>query len=213
MSHRCSHLLLLTALLFATAVALVASPLPPNVVASTSPNGRFLILTQREFDSLDPDAVRRVVRTTYQVLDREPFLNAKDRLTAAVPFWSETASSWRIALDGADGRQLFWPLISDDGQTVVLVGITPGSFGQSVLRIYKKRQFTGTLVRAFMLADLWTPEHRSPDSMSIETDATPKWFSGGSLAFSPDSHFLLYHTQWSETLQIRLSDGQVTRAH
>jgi hypothetical protein len=196
-----------------TPARLVASALPPNVRASSSTNGRFLVLTEREYDNPDPQAVRRIVRTTYHVIEAETFVNNKDRLNTPAPFWSESALSWQVAPEGDDGMRVFWPLISNDGQSLVLVGITEAVPGGAVLKIYRKKMFEGTLVRSFQITDLWTANEVDPDKKGIfmVTDATPKWFAGGLLAFSPDDQALIYRTQWNDRVSIRLADGVISR--
>jgi len=192
---------------------LIASPLPPNVRASRSTNGRFLVLTEREYDNPNPHAVRKIVRTTYQVLETETFINSKDRLYTPAPLWSDSALSWQITPDEKDGIRIFWPLISNDGQSLVLVGVMPAFPGSEVLRIYRKKIYEGNLVRSFQLADLWTESEINPGGKKIfmVTDATPQWFAGGSLAFSSDDQMLIYRTQWGDQLKIRLSDGVTSR--
>ena len=189
-----------------------ASPLPPNVMASRSANGRFLVLTQRELDSSDQNGGRRIIRTAYQVYESEPFSNTKDRLSAPVPFWSDSAFSWRLTLEGHEGRRVFWPMISDDGNTLVLVAVTVPMRGEPVLQIYRKQNHAGVLIRTLEISDLWTSSEidPQPNSVVMFTDASPEWFSGGSLAFATDNQSLLYRTQWNDHLQIRLSDGSVS---
>jgi len=196
-----------------TSAKLVASALPPNVRASRSTNGRFLVLTEREYDNPDPHAVRRIVRATYQVLESDTFINSKDRLTTPAPFWSESALSWQVSPEGNDGRRVFWPLISNDGQSLVLVGLTAAVPGGAVLKIYRKKMFEGSLVRSLQITDLWTAKEVDPDGKGIfmVTDATPNWFAGGFLAFSPDDQTLIYCTQWNDRVSIRLADGAISR--
>jgi hypothetical protein len=213
MSRCCLATMLLVLLLSITSAKLVASALPPNVRASRSTNGRFLVLTETEYDNPDPRAVRRIVRTTYQVMEAEMFINRKDRLVTPAPFWSESALSWQITPEGNDGVRVFWPLVSNDGQSLVLVGITAAVPGGAVLKIYRKKMFEGSLVRSFQITDLWTANEVDPHGKRIftVTDATPEWFAGGFLAFSPDDQTLIYRTQWNDRVSIRLADGMISR--
>lgn len=192
---------------------LFASALPPNVRASRSPNGKFLVLTKRECDNPNSQATRRIVRTTYQVMEAETFINSKDRLNTPAPLWSESALSWQITPEGNDGTRVFWPLISNDGQFLVLVGITAAVPGGAVLKIYRKKMFKGSLVRSFQITDLWTANEVDPDGKGIfkVTEATPEWFAGGFVAFSPDDQTLIYRTQWNDRMNIRLADGEISR--
>lgn len=197
-----------------TLMKLGASPLPPNVRASLSTNGRFLVLTEREYDNPDSHVVRRIVRTTYQVMEAETFINnSRDRLNTPATFWSDSAFSWQVAPEGNDAIRPFWPLISNDGQSLVLVAITAAVPGVPVLEIYRKKTFEGSLVRSFQITDLWSANEVDPDGKGIfmVTDATPKWFAGGFLEFSPDNRALTYRTQWNDRVSIRLADGVISR--
>lgn|GEM_PF-6275229 len=102
----------------------VASPPPPDVRASLSANGRFLVLTEREYDNPDPHGVRRIVRTTYQVMEADTFIhNSRDRLRTPATFWSESSPlSWQVTPEGNDGIRVFWPLISNDGSLLSSLG-------------------------------------------------------------------------------------------
>jgi hypothetical protein len=194
-----------------TSVKLVASPPPPIVRASSSTNGRFLVLIELEYDNPDPHAVRRIVWTTYRVTEAEDSINGKDRLPAPAPLWSESALTWQVTSQGNDG--IFWPLISNDGQSLILVGVTAAVPGGTVLKIYRKNMFEGSLVRSFQITDLWTANEVDPGGKGIfiVTDATPEWFAGGSLAFSLDDQTLIYCTPWNDLLSIRLVDGVISR--
>lgn len=185
---------------------------PPVVRASRSTNGRFLVVTEREYDNPDLRQVRRIVRTTYRVMEAESFSNNnQDRLSTPAPLWSESALSWQVTPEGNDG--IFWPLISNDGQSLVLVGVTAAAPGRTVLKIYRKNMFEGKLVRSFQITELWTVKEVDPDRKGVflVTDATPEWFAGGFLAFSPDDQRLIYRTQWKDRLSIRLVDGVISR--
>jgi hypothetical protein len=137
-------ILLLTVSVLSDSTAKIdASPLPPNVAASTSTNGRFLVVSERQYDNPNPHVVRRILRTTYHVMEMEAFLNGKDRLSIPARFWSE---SWEVTLDGVGG---FWPLISNDGESLVLVGVTVADPRATALTIYRKALPEGTLIRVF----------------------------------------------------------------
>ncbi len=171
---------------------LAASAPPPNVVASSSMNGRFLVVARMESAANEAQAaVRRIVRTSYEVFEAEPFINSKDRLSTPTRFWSDSAMSWRVALEGGETP---WPMVSDDGTYLVLVSVTVGFPGQVVLRIYRKEGREGHLVKDFQLSDLWTTAEVNsrgvvvgPEGKRVfaATDATPEWFAGGSLALAP----------------------------
>jgi hypothetical protein len=181
------------------------------VTASISTNGRFLVVTERQYDNPDPHFVRRILRTTYRVIETEAFLNSKDRLSTPVRFWSDR---WQVTLEGNDDIRIFWPLISNNGESLVLVGVTwAGPGATTALKIYRKALPEGTLVRSVPITDLWTSRELDPDGRGavMFTDASPEWFAGGSLAFSTDDRKLLYSTQWGDCLSIALADGAVSR--
>jgi hypothetical protein len=146
-------------------------------------------------------------------MESETFINGKDRLTTPASFWSESALSWQVSPEGNDGIRVFWPLISNDGQSLVLVGLTAAVPGGAVLKIYRKKIFEGSLVRSLQITDLWTAKEVDPDGRGsfTVTDATPNWFAGGFLAFSPDNQSLIYRTQWNDRVSIRLADGAISR--
>jgi hypothetical protein len=193
-----------------TSAKLDASPLAPNVTASLSTNGRFLVVTERQYDNPDPHVVRRILRTTYRVMETEAFLNSKDRLSSPARFWSDR---WQVTIDGNDGSRVFWPLISNDGESLVLIGVTWASPGTTALKIYRKAIPEGILIRSVPITDLWTSGRLDPEGRGVVkfTDASPEWFAGGSLAFSQDDRMLLYSTQWGDCLSIALADGAVSR--
>jgi hypothetical protein len=146
-------------------------------------------------------------------MEAENFMNNQDRLTTPNRFWSESTLSWQVAPEENDGMRVFWPLISNDGQSLVLVGVTEAVPGGAVLKIYRKKMFEGILVRSFQITDLWTANEVDPDGKGIfrVTDATPEWFAGGFLAFSPDDQALVYRTQWNDRVSIRLANGVISR--
>jgi len=103
------------------------------------------------------------------------------------------------------------PLISDDGQTLVLVGagaaMKPGD--QDVLWIYKKQGNSGRLVRALALSDVWTPGEIESEAVESDMGETPMWYTGGSLGFSADDRVLVYHSRWNNNVNINLADGSI----
>jgi hypothetical protein len=66
--------------------------LAPMVRASQSANGKFLVVTECEYDSPNRQVPRKLVRSTYRVLQVEPFINADYRLDGATTFWSDSDS-------------------------------------------------------------------------------------------------------------------------
>lgn len=204
---RRTYLIALTIICLTIPFKTFASPPPPVVRASISKNGRFLVVTEWEFENPN-DQIRRIKRTTYTVMEIESFINNKDRLNAPVPFWSER---WHVTLDTWN----FWPMISDDGHSLILIGVTFPFGNQSVLKIYRAKNCCETeLVRDYKIADLWSKERvdSAGGKYHVFTDASPQWFSGGTFTFSEDGKSLIYRNQWNEVLQIKLADGAITRS-
>ena len=209
---RClAELLIFLCLPFASTPLRASAP-PPTVLASTSSNGHFLVVAERQFDSPDETIPRKILRTTYRVLETEQFINSKDHLVSAVPFYSASAFSWKVTLEGYGSSQ-FWPMVSDDGHSLVLVAVTPAVPKLPVMQTYRQEQFDAKLVRALHITDLWTPAQIDPAGKSLFniTDATPQWFSGGSLNISPNNQDLIYRTQWGDVLLIDLATGAIRR--
>ncbi len=203
-----SALLLALAIVPLTVRSSSASPLPPSVSASQSANKQWLVVRNEGICPADSCSAQGALRTTYRVLNREPFLNGKDRLDASVPFWSEV---WTVSLSGVGSGQS-WPLRSDDGKSLVLVSVVIPAPDASVLAIYRERAAHGELVRAIKLSDLWTPRQIDPkgDGIVMDKGYTPQWFAGGHFAFSADASTLIYRDQWSSTKFINLRDGTIT---
>jgi hypothetical protein len=195
----------------AVPLTVCGSALAPMVRASQSANGKFLVVTEWEYDSPNREVPRKLVSSTYRVLQVEPFINDKDRLDGATTFWSD--SDWEVS---REGRDLYWPLVSSNGQYLILVRVTPPLPGPPVMLIYH-REFSGgvikgVLVRQISITDLWSERELDPDGTGSfgAFDSTPKWFSGGSLRFSSDDVSIIYRTQWNDVLNIHLADGIIT---
>ncbi len=215
MLHR-SHFFLLALLLFVLPLhqRAAASALPPNIQASRSPNGRFLVLTDNQYDSPDETAVRHILQTTYRVFQLEPFINSKDHLVASVPFWSDGALGWSVTMRAGDEHfGYYWPMVNDDGLSLTLVSVTWPILKSPVLLTYHQSGFRkAQLVRAFTIADLWN-DHETQlagNRMTMATDSSPLWFAGGSFDYSLDGHALLYRNQWGRSVRIDLTTGVLT---
>jgi hypothetical protein len=110
---------------------------------------------------------------------------------------------------------VFLPLISDHGQTLVLVGVGSAmKFGdQKVMWIYRQQGNSAKLVRAVPLSDVWTHEEIESDAVVGDMGELPMWYTGGSLEFSPDDRVLLYRSRWNDRVKIKLADGSTTFEH
>ncbi len=200
----------------------LASPLPPNVRASQSANGRFLVVSYPEYGPLptlggklpDATAPQTMESNTYEIFMAEAFVNNTSRLSGGVTFWSDSALSWSIKLEREQLSTSGWPILSNDGRTLVLVATAPPLPGSPVLSIYKMSGFRqGALLRNYQIDDLWTSHEIDPErkDMVMATDATPSWFAGSTFSFSPNCGELVYTNKWHETLSISLSDGNILR--
>lgn len=193
------------------AFALHASPLPPDVKAATSANGRFLVVAEYKYENPDVP-IGRIAYVTYSVLEREEFINAKDKPGSSSTYWSESAESWSFTLSFKQSGSA-WPLISNDGKHVILFAVVPPVGGeQQVLSLYEKKNFKGLMIRSYKLKELWSPIQIDPSGKGIVmvTDATPEWFAGSMFDISTDDRKLIYKTRWGNTMQIDLHDGAVT---
>lgn len=201
--------LFLSVLMVSTAFSLPArgSAGAPLIRASQSANGKFLVVMELELRNS-----HEIIRSNYRILQVETFINAKDRLDSSGVFWTDTP--WTVTVEGGGA---FYPLISNDGQYLVLLRLAPPfPDSQPVLEIYHREFSAGTLktiaVRQIAISDLWTPREINPDGagLFIQTGATPQWFAGGSFNFTDDDENLTYRTQWNDVLTIRLVDGTIT---
>jgi hypothetical protein len=204
--------LVVLALEFMMCGSLSAGPLLPNVRASSSPNGRFLVLVEATYDK--PGAIVKMpVQTRYEVVEAERFTNEGDRLNAPVTFWSDSARSWTVTQSGVEMKEMFWPIVSNDGQFLVLVGLGPVFSNTTALEIYRQNCHTrqdvancqeGKLVRGYTIGELGGGTERSV------MGGLPQWFAGGSMGFSADDKVLVVRAD-AIRVRIRLVDGAVLR--
>ena len=192
--------------------SLGSAPLLPNVRASSSPNGRFLVLVEDTYDK--PGAVAKIpAQTRYEIVETEGFINEGDRLNASATFWSDSALSWTVTQSRAEAKETFWPIVSNDSRFLVLVGVGPAFSNATALEIYRKNCQTrqeltdcqeGNLVRAYTVGELGGGTERSV------MDGSPQWFAGGTLSFSADGTMLVVRAD-AIRVRIRLVDGAVLR--
>lgn len=193
------------------APAVSASAPPPLILAAQSANGQWLVTVNHELGPAENAAGGRTIRsTTFSIVHREPFINSsRDLLRAPGALWSER---WLLTLPAAESAAPpRWPILSDDGRTLVLVTVTAPFPDLPVLAIYRENQKAGEvnhgeLVRSYSLQNLWPADRIRPQ---IDMGYTPQWFAGGEFLFSADNQNLLYRTPWGNTIVIRLSDGVI----
>jgi len=211
-SARTFLLLAVTLCIAVTGAEVFASEPPHDVPASVSQNGRFLVVSEHKTKPSGAGIGRTLVSTTYRIMDTERFAHKNHTLSVPTHFWSD---SWQVTVPWQNDLRECWPIISDDGKTLILIAAKWPWMGQ-IMRIYRKTDYhPAELVRSFMITDLWTPQEVDPSGTGKYswTDATPLWFAGGSFVFSDDSLKLTYRNQWQEEIEINLSDGAITRKH
>lgn len=199
--------------------ALVGQP-HSCVEGSSSSNGSFLVVMNTQLDPLQPDegVVRRVRGVSFEIFAKEKFINAGGRLTAPGTYFSDGAQ-WGVALDSRNETDTPFtsscplPLVTDDGEFLILLAQTPDpSIDWVVLRIYrwdrmsKATPHQGRLVAEIPLKKFYIPLLESPCC----TDESPMWFAGGSFDFSPDDRQLTYMSKYGNAVRINLSDGSVS---
>jgi hypothetical protein len=204
--------LLVTILVPSSIVAAQGPKWFPPLVAASSANGAFLVVWEYETTSPKAGVIPSIKKATYHVFAKERF--PQDRFISPGTFWSRTAPSWGVTLQGPDSAGMPWlPLVTNDGDFLVLVaGISALNGNLVVLRIYQKRPpQDGVLVATHQLRDLWPPDQVVLADQPRLVDAEPMWFDGGSFEFSPDNQQLIYKTRWGNTVRVNLSDGKVSK--
>lgn len=194
----------------------VAGQLFPCVKAASSNNGKFLVLTDAQLKQ-GPGNTVTVQRFVLQVFPKEMFINAKDQLSAQGVYWTDWVQ-WSVILQGdqvLDGPGCALPMITDDGEFLILVHTGTSFKNDQALRIYRRRDHTGdpvrpgpdhgVFIRAITLKELWPPE-RLQQSWD---DESPQWFAGGTFQFSSDCKQLIHKTRWGDTIHVNLQDGSI----
>jgi len=202
------------------ALPAVAGPLFPCVKAVSSKNGNFLVLID-----VQPEPGQGNAQTVLlQVFPKENFINTKDRLAAPASYWTDWMR-WSVMLDAHriqnEPQPCPLPLITDDGEFLVLLRVGPAFSGEgAVLQIYRRRDHLGDPVRegpdhgvfikSIALKGIWPPDKFGANTAAWD-DETPQWFAGGTFEFSSDCRQLTHKTRWGNTVRINLEDGSVSR--
>lgn len=203
-----------------------ASPLFPCPSVASSEKGNFLAVIEYQYEPPDSEIVRKIMsaqsgppqtiqvirQTTIQVYSRETFINAKDRMTSPVRFWGGW-NRWNVVLDAHNDRDRYFtgfcplPLISDDGEFLVVLNARPVFDSEPALRIYRKILLgQGVRVREIPLKEIWPADKLGNH---VWLDSTPAWFAGGTFEFSQDSKELIHTTRFGNTVRIGMADGVV----
>jgi hypothetical protein len=195
------------ALMFAFCFYAFAGPPFPMIRASSSSNGKFLVIAEYQFEN-PAETIKRISKITYHVDHIQEFINRM--FTTPVAYWSD---SWNIDLawpNEASGGLL--PYISDDGEVLVFISVTPPiSETIEVMRIYRKDENHATMLKAYQLKDIWPPEEIKAHKILNFNDGRPLWFEKGSFGFSSDNRQFIYKTPWGETVSINLMNGSASR--
>jgi hypothetical protein len=203
-------------LCFAYGAQASAEPLLPCVKAVSSSKGNFFVLTELQLQPLTQNS-SRVQRVFLEVFPKETFDNEK--FTAPATYWTDWLR-WSVVLDGdrlQDDPGCPLPLISDDGEFLVLLHMGATLDDTPVLQIYRRRDHLGDPVRkgpdhgifikAIALKQIWPQSKLGATAL---TDGTPEWFAGGTFDFSSDYRTLIHKTRWGNTVTINLEDGSVS---
>jgi hypothetical protein len=187
-----------------------ASPGTPIIRAATSNNGQFLVISTLKLVSAREGGGQMILGETFEINALETFASTKGRLTAPNKYWVDSWNSWKIEVPRQYGLTAPWPIISDDGSTLVLVGVSPPVSGATLLAIYKKRKKEGELLRSYTGDDLWSlkPGEKRMDAIF---DSTPEWFDDGEFSFSNNGEMLLYTDKERGVIRISLKDGTVLK--
>jgi hypothetical protein len=193
---------------------LSASPLFPGVIASRSANGSFLVIVRLHFK--DPNATSGAVTgATFEIAQIEPAISQTYGLRSSSTFYNDLSyTSWQVTVTGALSS-LHLPIVSDDGQSLLLLAVATPDPALPVLTIYRKHDHQGSLDHAYSLTELWTEQELYPQgrdgTLFGDFGSNPKWFAADSFQFTPDNQTLLYTTKWSDRLALNLTNGSISR--
>ncbi len=183
-----------------------AGPLFPCVTAVSSKNGNFIAI---------------VDGNKLNVVEKEQFINAGHRLNSSATFWSG-GTRWSVIFDEKkmpNEPECPLPMITDDGEFLVLVAIGP-VLGKDayVLRIYRRRdhrgdpiregQDHGIFIKSIRIDQIWPPDKVAANTHGWD-DETPEWFAGGQTDFSFNNRELIHTTRWGQAVRIDLATGFV----
>lgn len=192
----------------------------PCLKAAASNNGNFLVVSDLQIEP-GPGNTGKVRQVTFQIFPKENFINAKDRTTSPSVFWGDWLQ-WSVVLDGGQKTNMQFtcplPLISDDGEFLVLLRTGPTFGSDAAIRIYRRRDHTGdpvkegpdhgVLIREIPINEIW-PKEKLEESSSWN-DHTPEWFAGGTFEFSSDFRQLIHTTRWGTIVHVDLPAGSVS---
>jgi hypothetical protein len=200
---------------------------PPCVKAVSSSNGNFIVVSDFQLGPAGPEygGAKTVQRVSLLVFPRENFINAKGGVTSTAIFWTDFLR-WSVIIEPSGTRPIPgcpFPLITDDGEFLIVLSESAIDFGDPALRIYRRRDHPGEprpvgeprpegpdhgiVVKDISLNEIWPPGHLP----RLVSDETPQWFDGGTFEFSPDCRMLIHKTRWGNTVNINLPDGSIAK--
>ena len=195
-----------------------AGPLFPCPSAVSSKNGSFLVLSDVQIHT-SPGNTAPVDTATLRVFPKLTFINSGQRINAPATYWAY-GPEWSVVLEGSQifhGPDCLVPLITDDGEFLILLSTGAAFDNFPVLRIYRRRDHLGdpmregpdhgVFIKEIALKEIW-PADKLSESWN---DHTPEWFAEGTFDFSPDSRMLIHQTRWSTTVLINLADGSISQ--
>jgi hypothetical protein len=189
----------------------IASNMRTCPKAATSSKGHFLVIIERKLERINKDE-SRITKTSYEIYPREDFSDDRKAFHSSSDFWYDSLE-WN-AVNPPNSDSLFLcpePLLSDDGQFLILLNDASPGQQSSVVWIYRRPSDShrdGVLVKTIKLVELW-PADKFQQQPMLFTGADPLWFAGGSFEFSSDNRILIYKTPWNTEIRISLADGTV----
>jgi hypothetical protein len=219
--QRATKFALLAFVLLASNVPMTAGAIPPCVKAASSINGNALVLAEVRTGDTQHQA-GTVQGLSCSVTARERLLYANNKTILSMMYWDR--STWLVILDASETTDSALtsfcplPLITDDGEFLVLLSTGSGYLIGPARRIYRRRDHlgdpirpgpdNGVLVKDITLKELWPADRDSSAAYSSDNDVK-EWYAGGKFEFSADNRQLIHRTRWGNKVSINLSDGSL----
>jgi hypothetical protein len=205
---------LLVLFMISSAFPATAFPPPLCMVAVSSQNGKYLVITDRREDQNE-----KGLSVTLKVLySLGVTVNENDRLNAPATYWTD-ALKWSVIFDKSQPvSSCPLSLITDDGEFLV---VNYGYWENAGLRIFRRPDGSSNSDRGIVVKDVTIKELWPADKVVAQTEAEynkilwmspgPAWFAGGTFKFSADNRYLIHKTRWGNTVRIDLRNGAVKK--
>lgn len=189
----------------------------PCVIATLSASRNILVLS--DFTTKKEGSEEKVKTSTFRILRRHDEINAGNRLDGPDAYWTGSLPLWSVTFTTPDFVGCPYTLVTDDGEYLIFIR---NWIARTALSIYRRRDYPGqpiggpgpdyggVLIRDIPLSEIWAAEHMLNTGFETTTDHTPKWYAGGTFAYS-GSQTLIHKTRWNQTVQIDLATGKITR--